>query len=514
VTAPFQLSIQDVQTPQAAADWFGRMLSDSASVGLKTSSWQSGAISKSVLVVAAYTMQFADAHSAAVAQGGFLDFASTGTVTYTDANGLQITEPVTPEGGPGWLDILVDSLYDEQRILEGFAGGLYALTNTTGATYAGFAAGTFHVSDPSNGQSYSTTVALSIPPSPVVGGTIATVTDYFGQIEIGTSAAHGLTTGAVVTVLGVAGVPSLAGATSWRVTVLDATHLVLDGSVSGGTYTTGGTLRTPTLTTVTADVVGTTGNSLDATGIPAANTVTQLVTSLVGVTGANVDPYFGTDRESNVALAARARLKLQSLSVGGPKGAYEFFALSAVKYAAKLNPPLKLGSAVTRVRKVVDLASGDVYTFCANPSGPSSPQDVAAVDAVQQAFAVPEAVTSTAAAATRKNATVASTVWLPAAYVTETTRKLFEAAVQSYFQTLQIGGVSDPQGSYQNIVPLEGIDGAIFDAAQFARIPIQNVATTINGIAQDLVLNVLVAFLDVEVAVLSPAVPSITLVGV
>jgi len=51
-----------------------------------------------------------------------------------------------------------------------------------------------------------------------------------GLIRITTSTSHGRSTGDVVTVLGVGGIPELATPTSWRITVVDATKFTLDGS--------------------------------------------------------------------------------------------------------------------------------------------------------------------------------------------------------------------------------------------------------------------------------------------
>jgi hypothetical protein len=219
--------------------------------------------------------------------------------------------------------------------------------------------------------------------------------------------------------------------------------------------------------------------------------------------------WIGTDTESNVALAARARLKLQSVSVNGPRGAYEYFALSAVTEAAKLTPPLTLAAAITRVLNRVDLATGSVSTFIANASGAPSSQDVATVDAVLQANCVPLGITATTIAASAVNIAAVFTIYLPAAYDTAANEALFATAVQDYFQALPIGGLSDPAAAYTNIVPTVDVIGALYETAKANSITIDNVTGTLNGSSY---VSLPVSISVASVGVLQPAAPTITLV--
>jgi len=166
------------------------------------------------------------------------------------------------------------------------------------------------------------------------------------------------------------------------------------------------------------------------------------------------------------------------------------------------------------VKRFTHPSDGSVFVFIANAVGGSSPADVGVVDDVIQAFSTPDAVTSEAIAATNRNVACAVTVWCASASVNDTTRALFQSAIQAYFTALPIGGVDDPQGSYAAIVPLEGVAGAVFDAAVVAGIYVQNAAVTLDGKPVDLQLVVNVLLEVAEVAVLAPAVPTVNLVGV
>src|SRR5258707_1667105 len=76
----------------------------------------------------------------------------------------------------------------------------------------------------------------------VVGGTITSIVDDgAGKIKVGTSNAHGLTTGQLVCVSDdVGGTTEPIG--GWTCTVVDATHITLDGSTFTHAYTSGGKL--------------------------------------------------------------------------------------------------------------------------------------------------------------------------------------------------------------------------------------------------------------------------------
>jgi hypothetical protein len=264
---------------------------------------------------------------------------------------------------------------------------------------------------------------------------------------------------------------------------------------------------------MTADTIGTVGNSDNADGIADVNTVTQPVTSLVGVTIANPVAFRGTDLESNRALATRCRLKLSTLSPNGPTGAQEYFARTAGLYAPTLGPPRKIGSATTRVTVAADAASGTVMAFLANAAGPASPEDVATTDAVLQAYATPNGVTTKAVAATQQEVRLRATIWLSSRHNTPQNKVRFEQAIQAYFEVLPIGGASDPQGTYTHVVPLNDVIGAIYETARSASIPLSNVRVTLNGDELDLQLVVNIGLEFAEVAVLVPAVPIVRLVN-
>ena len=82
-------------------------------------------------------------------------------------------DPSTNPGAPvGWLDILASSVYDCERIIDTGGTGTMAIVNT-GSSTGSYQPGQYHVTNPSNGLTYSNEAAFSIGASSVVGTSIA-----------------------------------------------------------------------------------------------------------------------------------------------------------------------------------------------------------------------------------------------------------------------------------------------------------------------------------------------------
>jgi hypothetical protein len=510
------INILDVFSPATEPEWLAQLIADAQLLGFPGTTWRQGDIGRSIFVIMSYAFQRTDATVSLISQGGFLDFAATGTVTYENADGTTTTVAVSPDpsdpeanpdGKPTWLDVLCESNYNIIRFQNTSAGGALAILNTSASTYGPFDAGSYHVSDPNNQATYSNTTSLSIAPSTVLGTAITNATNDGGLIKITTSTNHGLTTGDPVFIADVTGTTEANGA--WYVTVLTATTFDLQGSNFSNAYVAGGTAYAPTVTTVTADKAGTAFNSVDANGDLAVNVVTTTVTALVGVSVSNLAIFEGSDIESNVELRDRAKLKLQSITTNGAAGAYEFYALSSITYAPLLPTPLTVSTRITRVYTTEDKATGTAYVFLANAAGPPSTDDLTATDAVLQVYARPLGVTLVTAKATTVNAAVVLHVYLRAAYNTAANKALLVTAIQDYFKTLPIGGLTDPGGAYTNVLPLADLLGVVYETAATNKWIVDDVTLTING-SGTVNLSLPVSTSVASVAVLSPAIPTIT----
>ena len=360
---PAPATPQQVSATNPGTDWLTKSLQVAARLQLQVTDWNSGGVARTIMTIVAWMLSTEDALVSGMAQGGFLDFAATGTVTYVDpTDGVTvIVVPVTvdpstnPGAAPGWLDILADSGYDCQRIQAAGGANPIVITNT-GSSSQTYAAGTYHVTNPSNGLSYSNQTSLTISAASIAGTSITSVSNTSPEI-VTTASAHGLSTGAYVYVGGVStGVNG-----TYQVTVTGANTFLLNGSVALGGFGAGGFVYVGQSVQFEADIAG--------PGTSVIGSINQAVTVLPGVQVSNLVALVGTAAESNVALAQRCRDRLASLSPDGPSGAYSYFAKTAYQTVNAITPGA-ISAPITRVLVAPNQVTGVVQLVVANASGP------------------------------------------------------------------------------------------------------------------------------------------------
>jgi hypothetical protein len=357
--------------------WLGKMLYIAGRVKLPTTSWQPGDPERTILAIEAVTFSQSDAQISIIAQGGFLQTAASGSVTYVTINGTTVTVPVTPDpsnvaqnptGAPGWLDELTESTYDVERLAATFAAGPLAIANTTAFSKGPYAAGGYHVASVINGATYhNVDDGVTIPSSVIAGsgGTVVSVSPSATTTTIGTMAAHGLSVGqSVYIVIPISsGISGLAGQFA---IVTAATSTTFQVSVpSSGTYVGGGTVYLCTVLAMVADVSGTGSNAP-----PGA--ASQAVTQLAGVVLANIVGWSGSNWESNVALADRAQLSLAKASPNGAAQSYVYYARSAAQLLLEASPPYVLTNGPVNATEFANPGTGVVTTMVASATPASS----------------------------------------------------------------------------------------------------------------------------------------------
>ena len=149
-------------------------------------------------------------------------------------------------------------------------------------------------------------------------------------------------------------------------TLAPFTFHVANPTPNGPTYvnTTAITLAPNTVITGTfqADLAGPSGNA-------GPGVISQTVTSILGVSVSNPGSLLGLSAQGNAAVVSLCRAKLQSLSVNGPVGAYDYFARQAGALLAAQTPPVALSSPVTRTFVLVTPTLGYVDLYVANAAG-------------------------------------------------------------------------------------------------------------------------------------------------
>lgn len=358
-----------------AGSWLEALIAEAQTQGLPTTSWQAGEPERTILAIDAVALSSEDAIISQIAQGGFLDFAASGTVTYVALNGKTVTAPVTPDpsipsqnptGRPGWLDLLASSSYGVTRLAATYASGTLAIVNTTISAQGPFLAGTYHVANTLTKQTYSNTSALTIDSSQIAGtGGVITAISVGLPTTITTQSAHSLSIGAIVYFDGVNGVTGLNG-TFAQVTATPLTTTFQIAVLTTGTWMSGGTVYECTQTTMAANIIG-----IDSNAAPAA--VSTTITQLTGVFIGNLVSWSASPWESNLALAARCRLKLAAVSPGGSAQAYEYVALTAQAILAAQSPPIALSNGpIIAAITSSNPTNGEVTTTIASSSPASS----------------------------------------------------------------------------------------------------------------------------------------------
>jgi hypothetical protein len=341
--APSGVSLNP-NTPPAAGSWLALLIQNAQLLNLPTTAWQPGGPERTIDAMMAVAFARSDVLISMMAQGGFLDFAASGTVTATALDGTTVTQPVTPDpsiasqnptGVPGWLDALGQSFYSVFRLLATYASGQLAIANTTAGTLT-YAAANYHVANTSTNVTYSNVSALTVPPSalPSTNGQIVSVTPGTST-TIGTNTAHGLSPNQTVYITGVLGITGLTAPTFALVTSTPTTTSFTIDVATSGSWTGGGTVYLCTVATMAADAKGIASNA-------APGQVTTTVTQTNGVFVDNLTAWSAANFESNPNYAGRCRLKLGALSPNGPAQAYQYFALTAQQILAAEVPAITL----------------------------------------------------------------------------------------------------------------------------------------------------------------------------
>jgi uncharacterized phage protein gp47/JayE len=239
--------------------------------------------------------------------------------------------------------------------------------------------------------------------------------------------------------------------------VYDAGDVIAAHSTTRKTYksTSGGTLSPGVGQTLKLDVIAEEAGSGSSANV---GTITQLVTTSLGVTVTNTVALVGVDEESDEDLRERCRESVAALSIGGIKQAYAYYAKSAVRANGT-------AIGVTRVRVMTPPGDGTVDVYVAGPSGAVAGADVTVIQADFDEFVTPYGFDATAISAVNLDVAPTATVWIPAALglsEAEAQQQIADA-LEAYVNALPIGGtvISPATGKIYWRALLAVIGGAI-----------------------------------------------------
>lgn len=355
--------------------WLAKMLDVATQVELPTTSWQSGAPERTIFAVESVMFSLSDANISVMAQGGFLQPAASGTVTYVAVDGTTVTIPVTPDpsnpaqnptGAPGWLDLLGENVYATERLAATFASGPLAIAKTSVGSVGPYPPGGYHVANV-RGPTYSNRDSLTIPSSIIAanGGVVVGVSPSITFTIITTQAPHGLVVGDAVylAIPATTGITGLDGVFATVTGVTSTTFAVALGS--SGSWTAGGNVYLCTIANMQADVAGPGSNA-------GPGQVTTTVTQNTGIVVSNISSWAGANWESNPKYVRRCQLSLASRSPNGPSQAYVYFAETAQQILAEADPPYVMTNGPVAANEFSTPGTGVVNVYVASVSPAST----------------------------------------------------------------------------------------------------------------------------------------------
>ncbi len=478
-SAPPGVIVGNPTSPPPAGSWMAELLSIATALGLPTTAWETGQPLRTMLEICSVAQAKQDVLVSMAIQGGFLDYAATGTVVEYDLEGnatqVQVsvdpsTVTPTPTVANTWLDALASSFYDVQRVPATYARVSITGLNDSIVTYGPFAPGTYHVSNPSTGATYSNVSTLSIPPGAIAPFIV--VADLIGPVG---SAAANAVTGSVTVLPGVA-IGNLASAvgSNWQTNIslanlcrLKLGSLSPDGADAAYAFFALSALQklaaqTPTVTLRGGSITRVLVQSDRATGH-------------VVVTAANAAGVVSGCVQLAVvgAVTSAGLVEIQTTSAHGLSTG-DFATVSGVVGV----PGANITSTVTVVDGTHFTQDGSVFSGAYVSGGTVEGGDLGELDALLQANVVPNAVTEITQSASNVTINMAFDIYLPAASIAAALVAI-PAALLTYLAALPIGGASDPGGAFTNVVPYNEVLGVVIGAIR----PLGglNATGTLNG---------------------------------
>ncbi len=233
--------------------------------------------------------------------------------------------------------------------------------------------------------------------------------------------------------------------------VVDAGDLIFSNDSTGKTYRNTSTFALSPAVGLVPFVLSVPIQAVEAgaAGSALAGAVSQIETTLLGVTCSNAAALIGTEQETDSDLRLRCSASLGALSPSGTADSYAYAARSAVR-------PVD-GSAigVTRTRIVPEdpatheRGTGHVSVYMATPSGGVESPDLAVIQASFARNAQPAGVTSHALSATKLEVPVQYTayVYSDASIGFNDFLNAAKSALTAFFAAQPIGGnIADSGG--------------------------------------------------------------------
>lgn len=493
--APSGVDPNNPTAPPPASTWRAGLYYIASKIGLSTTSWLTGGITRTILALVSVALNAADQIVSIDLQGGFLDWAASVT---QDPATVQASQWI-----PGWLDQLAISVYDQTRSPATYAPVTMTINNVSSTTYPTFAPGSYHVQNPTTGLTYSNVNSLTIAPGLVTG--IAFLADQIGA----SSAAINTITSPVTALVGVtvtnptSAIGSNAQSNASLVSQCRASLSALSPNGPKAAYAYFAkqasailALQTPSVPLLNGPITGALVQTNTDTG-----TITTTIANAAGA----------TDGVANLSISAASNtipivLTVSSISAaGGSLANNDWCYVSGVFGNTAANGWFHAASVSDTSVTLAGSSGNGAYINGGSLEG----GDLGLVDYIIQSNAVGNADTAITQWATTQGVAFGVTIWVPLAQV-PSVQAIAQSAIVTYIGAVPIGGYLPPV-TLTNAIPLNGLNAAIAEALGNAGISVLNIVGSffVGGAP---------TFLDLPMGVTSKAIlsgtPVVNVVGV
>lgn len=479
------LSISDLFTPAQsgvnvsnpggtvpAGSWLAKLLSIGTTVGLPTTQWLAGGITRSQLAMLATALSTGDTIVSTMAQGGFLDWAAAVT--------LDPSVVASTSWTPGWLDKLAASTFNCSRVAATYAPVSLTITNSSGGILGPYLAGSFHVSNLATGATYRNVPTMTLATG---ANTVAFVADVSGS---GGTSSAGTITHLVTALVGVTCTNAAAcvGSNAESNGALVARCRLKQGSLSPN----GPDSAYEYMALSAQSILQAQQSAVTLTGgvITRAVAITDTDTGTVDLVIANAAGSEYGETSTPVITATNASPIVLTVGPGTYAGVLnvgDWIVVAGVEGNTAANGFHQIANVINSVgNTVITMEASSAGNGAYTAGGSAELGDLGLVDYVVRSNVVPLAVSERTTWASTASITVAVTVYVPAVHATDVIG-VVQAAVVSYFANVPIGGfltgVPTP-----NTIPVSGCQAACAIAAPY----ITDISVTFNGAATDVAI--------------------------
>lgn len=472
---PSGVNTDNASAPPPQGSWLATLLYIGTTVGLPTSQWQAGGITRSQLAMLATGLATGDQIVSVMAQGGFLDWAAIVTIDPSTLTGAALAAWV-----PGWLDKLAATDFNAPREPATFAIGNITFVNSGASSLGPFAPGSFHVANPTTGATYHNVNSLTITVGTLTGQEFEA--DLAGQ---GSSSGANTITALVTTLVHVTctNPTALIGSPAESNAALVARCRLKQGSLSPN----GPEFAYEYFALTALEVIQAVNSAVTLRGGPITRTIARsnTVTGSVDVLIANATG--ATDGVVSVPVVAASNASPIVLTVQGDITADftdgDWIFVSAVEGNAGANGFHQIASHTTSLgNTLLTLEATSAGTGVYTTGGTAEVGDLGLVDYVLHANVVPLAGSETTNWAGETSITVAVTAYVPASQAGAAASTI-QTAIATFFANVPIGGFTTGVPT-PNTLPINGLEVAIGVAAPY----IQDLSVTLNGSSTDVAI--------------------------